>query len=132
MSVFFVKDKEWWRYDFVLKKNRYTQDGFKTKAKAKRAEAKRKEDLERPKEVTKTQTDMDFLELVNRRLDFIKAYLSEKHYADNLYQGKKWLKEWGKLQCTQITADMIYAYLFKRSKVSHITANKDLINLSHV
>ena len=35
MSVFLVKGKAWWRYDFVLKGNRYTQDGFKTKAKAK-------------------------------------------------------------------------------------------------
>jgi integrase len=55
--------------------------------------------------------------------------MSKRHYQDHLYQGKKWLKEWGKLQCTQITEDMIYAYLFKRSKVSHVTANKDLVSL---
>jgi len=31
-----------------------------------------------------------------RRLDFLKAYMSKRHYQDHLYQSKKWLKEWGK------------------------------------
>jgi len=72
---------------------------------------------------------MDFSELLNKRLDFVEAYMSKRHYTDQFYQGKKWIKEWDGLRCSQITGDMVYAYLFKRSKVSHATANKDLVSL---
>ena len=90
--------------------------------------AKRKEEINSPK-TEKIQTDMVFLELVNKRLDFLKAYRSEKHYKDHVSLGKKWINEWNKLLCSEITDEMIYKYLSRRSKVSHYTANKDLRNL---
>jgi integrase len=90
--------------------------------------ARRKEEINSPKTEI-IQTDMAFLKLVNKRLDFLKAYRSEKHYKDHLSLGKKWIKEWNKLLCSEITDEMIYKYLSRRSKVSHYTANKDLRNL---
>ncbi len=126
MSVFFVKDKKWWRYDFVLKKIRCTQDGFKTKTLAKRAEAKRKEEINNPKTETEIQTGITFFELLNKRLDFLKAYKTERYYTDTIYLAKRWVKEWKGLNCSDITTDMVQTYLIKRSKVSAYTANTDL------
>ena len=87
--------------------------------------AKRKEEINSPKTET-IQTDMVFLELVNKRLDFLKAYKTERYYTDTKYLAKKWLKEWEGLNCSEITTDMIQEYLIKRSKVSANTANSDL------
>jgi integrase len=123
MSIYLVKGKGW-RYDFTLNGSRHTNAWFKTKTEAKEAEAKRKEELKKPPQPT--PTDMGFLELVNRRLDHMKAYKSEKYYADNLYLAKKWMKEWGSLLCQEISTDMIQAYIIKRSSVSAYTANTDL------
>jgi integrase len=128
MSTYSTKNTGW-RYDFIHKGIRHTVSGFKTKTLARKAEAKRREELEQPKQETKIQADMDFTDLVNKRLAFVKAYMSKRHYLDQMYQSKKWVKEWDKLKCSQITEDMIYAYLLKRSGVSHATANKDLISL---
>jgi len=76
MSVYFVKGKGW-RYDFTHKAQRYTETWFKTKTEAKQAEARQKEELTNPKPVPETETDMAFLDLVNLRLDHVKAYKSE-------------------------------------------------------
>jgi integrase len=70
---------------------------------------------------------MDFLELVNRRLDYVKAYNSERHYTDHIYMAKRWIKEWGELQCREITPTMIQNFLLQRFReTSGYTANKDL------
>ena len=92
MSIYSVKGKGW-RYDFILKGTRYTGAWFRTKNEAKQAAAKRKEELENPAPVqetiatlaVETPTDMVFLDLVNRRLDHVKAYNSATHYRDHRY-----------------------------------------------
>ena len=90
MSVYFVKGKDkGWRYDFTLKGTRYTEAWFKTKTKAKKAEAKKREELKRPKKRETTQTDMDFLTLVNKRLDHVKNYDSQSHFKSVLYHSKR-------------------------------------------
>jgi len=125
MSVYFLKGKGW-RYDFTLKGIRYTNAWFKTKAEAKKAESKRKEEIQSPKQVRETPIAMGFLELVNRRLDHVKAYNSPSHYRDHLYMAKKWVKEWTGLSCDEIPQDKIQAFVITRSKVSPFTANKEL------
>ena len=84
MSIYFVKAKGW-RYDFMLNGVRYTQAGFKTKTKAKQAAADKRKEISEPRRETQTSTDMEFSELVNRRLDHVRAYNSMKHYQDNRY-----------------------------------------------
>jgi integrase len=131
MSVYFVKGKDkGWRYDFTLEGIRHTEAWFKTKTKAKQAESKRREELKNPKIPTpeeQIQIDMGFLELVNRRLDHVKAYNSERHYTDHIYMARRWIKEWEGLTCSEITTAMIQDYLLKRLKeTSPFTANKDL------
>ena len=129
MSLYLVKGKGW-RYDFTLNGKRYTKTWFKTKREAKQAEARRKEEIQNPEQNMITDpipTDMDFLELVNRRLDHIKEYNSERHYTDHIYFARRWCSYWGKKKCDDITVDMVQSFMLKRKrKVSAVTANKDL------
>ncbi|HDR16802.1 MAG TPA: site-specific integrase, partial [Desulfobacteraceae bacterium] len=127
MSVYFQKGKGW-RYDFTLNGTRYTQAWFKTKREAMAAEGQRKEEINNPKtiEAIETQTDMAFLELVNRRLDHVKAYNSESHYRDVGYHCRRWVKEWQEMMCGDITTGIIEDYLKKRLMVSSHVANKEL------
>ncbi|WP_035241959.1 site-specific integrase [Desulfobacter vibrioformis] len=129
MSLYFVKGKGW-RYDFTLNGKRYTKSWFTTKKEAKQAEAKRKEEVQNPEHTMITDpipTDMDFLELVNRRLDHIKEYNSEQHYEGHIYYARKWCAYWGDKKCSDITVDMVQSFLLKRKRdVSAVTANKEL------
>ncbi len=81
MSVYSIKGKGW-RYDFTLKSERYTQAWFKTKREAKQAEAAKRKEVMEPQNGSQILADMDFLQLVSRRLDHLEAYNSQKHYED--------------------------------------------------
>jgi hypothetical protein len=37
---------------------------------------------------------MAFLDLINKRLDYVMAYKSERYYADHIGMGKRLVKEW--------------------------------------
>lgn len=133
MSAYFVKGKGW-RYDFTHKGIRYTEAWFKTKREAKEAEEKKRQELKnQPKQADAegqgaetTPIDMAFLDLVNHRLDYVKAYKSQKYYIDHVYTARKLIQRWRNLNCSKITIQMVQAYLIARSKVSAYTANKDL------
>jgi integrase len=129
MSIYFQQGKGW-RMDFTQNGTRHTEAWFKTKALAKKAEAKRKEEINSPK--TETQIDMDFFELLNRRLDFLKAYKTDRYYTDTKYVAIRWSKEWASLNCSDITTAMVQSYLIRRSKISANTANSDLRYLKAV
>ncbi len=137
MSIYLVKGKGW-RYNFTLKGTRYTEAWFKTKSKAKKAEAERRKKVKNPNSTTeivksgeltnanqsRTQTGIEFLELVNLRFDYVKAYNSERHYTDHIYLARKWVKEWDQFLCDELTTEMIQKYLIKRqSQTSIYTAN---------
>ena len=115
MSVYLVKGKGW-RFDFTLKGTRQTGSWFKTRKEARAAESKRREELTRPKEETVTPTDMAFLDLVNRRLDHVRAYNTAAYYSSHVYYALKWVKEWEGLTFSQISPDMIEEYLIKRAE----------------
>ena len=128
MSIYSIKGKGW-RYDFTLKGVRYTHAWYKTKTAAKRAEADQRKEILEPKTETPTPTDMDFLDLVNRRLDHLKAYHSKAHYQDYRYRGRVWTKLWGHLKCSEVTRERVQAFVLRRSKVSAYTANRELVSL---
>ena len=96
------------------------------KNRGKKAEVERREELKNPKPVERTSTDMGFLELVNRRLDHVKAYNSERHYTDYIYLARRWTARWGDLLCNEITEDMVRDFVIERSSVSSHTANKEI------
>jgi len=125
MSVYSAKGKGW-RYDFTLKGERFTEAWFKTKREAREAEAKRREDLKNLKPSALTPIDMPFLELVNIRLDYVKAYNSERHYQEYQYMARRWVKTWPDFMCSEITRDMVERFAMDRKKVSAFTANKEI------
>ncbi|HVO67170.1 MAG TPA: tyrosine-type recombinase/integrase [Syntrophales bacterium] len=125
MSVYSVRGKGW-RYDFTLRGIRYTDAWFRTKSDAKQAAAKRKEDILSPKATIETPTDMGFLELVNRRLDHVKAYNSESHYMEHIGLARRWIRRWSKLKCSDLKVDEIERFVVERRKVSAYTANKEI------
>lgn len=128
MSVYLAKGKGW-RYDFTLKGTRYTESWFKTKAQAKQAEFKKREEVLNPRqepEATKAPTDMGFLELVNSRLDVLKEYKTQSYYNDNLYLFRRLVSRWKNLSCSEITNSMVQKYILERARVSHESANYDL------
>ena len=128
MSVYSIKGKGW-RYDFTLKGERYTQAWYKTKTKARQAEAEKRKEVLEPKKGTQIRIDMGFLQLVNERLDYIKDRHSKQHYADHKSMAKRWVQCWGRLQCTELTSQMIEVFLVLRKRVSPYTANNDLKSL---
>ena len=77
-------------------------------------------------EVEKTPTDMAFLDLVNRRLDHVKAYNSHSYYKTTVVLARGWVKKWGELTCSQITDNMVERFILERKKVSAFTANKEI------
>ena len=125
MSVYLVKNKGW-RYDFTRKGIRYTETWFKTKKEALRAEARKREVLRKPPEIQETPIDMGFLELVNRRLDHVKAYNSDRHYHEYFYMARRWIKVWGNLLCSEISSNMVEDFVLERSNVSNYVANKEI------
>ena len=125
MSVSLIKGRGW-RYDFVLKAKRYTSTYYKTKSEAREAERERREEIKNPKPEMKTPIDMDFLELVNKRLDHAEAYNSRDHYETFFYLGRYWTKKWMGLKCSEITSDMIQSFILNRAKISAYTANKEV------
>ena len=129
MSVYSIKGKGW-RYDFTLAGQRYTEAWFKTKRKALDAEAtKRKELNEPPPRETQTPTDMGFLDLVNLRLDHLKAYKSNKHFVESLYRARRWIRQWGAMNCSEMTQTIVERFILERSQVSSHTANQELKSL---
>ncbi len=128
MSSYFKKGKGW-RYDFTLKGVRHTEAWFKTKKQAMLAEATKREELKNPPLIQETPIDTGFLDLVNLKLDHVKAYNSKTHYRDYIYMARRWVKEWGKLSCAEITTDMIEKFVLKRSRVSAHVANREIRSL---
>ena len=127
MSVYLTKGKGY-RYDFKLSGARYTGAWFATKKDARQAEAERREATVNPKEESTAETpiDMTFLDMVNLRLDHVKAYNSESHYQTYSSVAKRWTNQWKEVHCGQITPQMVQDHLLRRRKVSGYTANKDL------
>ncbi len=125
MSVYSIRGKGY-RYDFTLKGQRYTQAWYKTKKEAKQAEADKRKEVLEPKKEAQVATDMDFLELVNRRLDHVRAYNSARHYDDYRHLAKRWVRRWGHTKCSEMRQEMVEQFILKRNRVSSYTANKDL------
>ena len=109
-----------------MKGLRYTEAGFKTKKEAQQAEARRREELLSPAPAMEVPTDTDFFELVNLRLDHVKAYNTFSHYRDYCYKAKKWVNLWGNMNCDDITTSMVEKFILQRSKVSSFTANNEI------
>lgn len=117
-----------WRYDFMIKGKRHTGEGYRTKAEAKQAEAKHREEVVSRKYL-REQTDMGFLDMINLRLDYLKDFSSEKYYYETKNRAGRWVKEFSNTPCGEIAPEAVESFLRKRKKVSAYTANSDLRSL---
>lgn len=125
MSIYSVKGKGW-RYDFKLRGKRYTNAWYKTKREARQAASQKREELKKPLAQTKIQTDIEFLELVNRWLDRIKVRRSDGYYEHCVYKARRWLKRWRHFKCSELTEEMMEAFVTERSKISNGAANREI------
>jgi integrase len=136
MSVY-SKQGKGWRYDFTLKGKRYTSNWLKTKTQAYLAEARRRDEVANggeamtpppppTTEVETTPTDMAFLDLVNKRLDYLKTYKSNTHYVQNVHIARRLVKAWPGVGCRQISPDMVQQYIAQRGGGAPSAANKEL------
>jgi integrase len=67
------------------------------------------------------------VQLLEKRLEYVKAYHTQAYFKMNLCYSKKWVKTLGPLKCDEISKNMIQEYLIKRKKeTSAFSANKDL------
>src|SRR5690606_6968108 len=105
---------------------------FKKKRKALDAESEKRKELDRPRKEKKAEqenveTGITFLEMVEKRLDYLKEWTTRSHYQDNRYRARAWVKLWGRLPADTIDTPMIEQFLRKRRKqVSAATANAEL------
>ena len=106
MSTYFEPGRGW-KYDFQFKKRRHQSNYYKTKTEARETEAERRKELKNPVPIPETPTDMAFLTLVNKRMDYLQAYRSNSHYMETKYLAKRWVKEWKKRLCSEISSDDI-------------------------
>jgi integrase len=125
MSVFSEKGRGW-KYDFQFNKRRYQSSYYRTKTEAREAEAEKRRDLKNPVPIPETPTDMAFLTLVNKRLDYLQAYRSNAHYMETKYMARRWVKEWKSKLCSEIDSGEIQCFVLKRRRVSNFTANKEI------
>lgn len=126
MSVYYSEKRKRYRYEFIVKGIRYTGTWYKLKTEAKDAEGKRKEEIKNPKQQTMTPIDINFLTLVNKRLDYVNSHNSMSHYRNYRYNARRWVRKWGRLMCGELTRDMVQRHINERLNISPYTANQDL------
>ena len=142
MSVYKIKGKRKYRFDFVLKGQRYGSAIYKTKSEAENAEkAKRLEVLKQNGNMVNQQEGTDlksnnellFEELLCLKLDDLIGRKKKKQYNEYCYKGKRWLKLWGKSPCSRITSIQVSKFFNKRNvEVSAHTANSEIRHLKAV
>jgi integrase len=134
MAIFFVKGKGW-RYTFHVNKVQYSRAYFKTKSEAKRTQLAHKEMVLNPPPPVPAQeekTPITFGELVDKRLDYVKAHNTKIYYCDYVYMARRWVEKWDEIPCENITRSMIEEFILDRSLVSNHAANRDLRYLKAV
>jgi integrase len=129
MSICFKKGKGW-RFDFTLQGKRHTSRLFKTKAAARQAEAKTREELENPAPVVETPTDMAFSALADEYLDHARRKFAEKTYRYKAYVYLQFLKFAGDITAREITMQRIETCLRTRpTNINYNRHRKDLCAL---
>jgi integrase len=115
MSVFRHQGK--WRYEFMIKGERYSKSGYETKQAARDAEAEARRDLKR--------MNMDFIRLCAARLKDLKINRSKKYLKENARLIKILIKRW-KQQKTITKQDVVDYIQEVAEKRGANVANKEL------
>ena len=83
----------------------------------------KKKGVNNPPPEPKTPTDMAFLDLVNRRLDYLKDHKTENYFRDTLYMAKRWAGLWGTMYCGEI----VVRYLHIKFEDPSLIISRDII-----
>lgn len=142
MSVCLVKPGTY-RYDIMVKGQRYTGSGFRSEKEALIAQEARRKEVGRhliKREIMMEQQlilspaslkDMAFDELLVMRLRVLEKRPTKRHFEDTKLLAKRWRKEWGGKMCSQIEPKDIERFRMERAnEASNSTANKELTNLN--
>lgn len=115
-----------WFYKFDLRGKTYKESGFLTREEALEAEAQARIKSGR------SVTTMVFSQMVDLRLDSVKAYCRPEHYRKNISRLKKFA-DWSNLPLNDIAPDLIRSRLVELSKtMSAALVNKHLVALRSV
>jgi integrase len=113
-------------YQFDLKRKTYKESGFLTKAEAESAEARARI------RAGLAPIRMEFSQMVNLRLDYVKAYCTPGHYQANVTRLKRF-RDWGGHAIEEISSDIVRTRMVDLSQtMSHALANKHLVALKSV
>jgi len=115
-----------WCYRFWVDKTLYKQCGFRTQKEARAAEDAAKLQLKR------LSTGTMFLLAVSKRLDYLQAYTTPKHYRDNLAMLRRF-PEWQDLLLQEISPQMVRDKLMALARdLGNHNANRHLVALRAV
>jgi integrase len=87
---------------------------YPTKKEAEKAERAEIERIE--KEQIRPTRKMGLKELMNKRLDYIQTYQSGHYYKENRRYFKLMLSEWGEIDATEVSKEMIHGLIIKEAK----------------
>jgi integrase len=105
-----------WYYKFTYEGETYfSKTIFKSQLEAKRAENQRFKDVEKDAKSTGI-VDIDLLELINQRLDYVQAAKSEKYYQETKYYLGMLLNKIGNESVKSISSAIILNILIEYSK----------------
>lgn len=115
-----------WYYQFMRAGETFKESGFNSRAEAEDAEARARIKAGAP------TTHMAFSQMVNLRLDYVKAHCTPDHYRKNISRLKQFA-DWKRHDLMAITPDMVRRKMIRLSEtMSNALANKHLIALKSV
>jgi hypothetical protein len=104
-----------WYYKFTYDGETYFSKAiYRTQNAARKAEVAKNNEVEMSKYDTEP-TDINLLELINLRMDYVEAARSQKYYEESMYYLKMLYNELGDMQVRSISSAVILNLLIKFS-----------------
>lgn len=91
-----------------------------------------KEEVRNPTPAVKEKIAITFGDLVDKRLDYVKAHHTKIYYDAYIYMARRWIDKWDHIPCDAIARNMVEEFILDRSLISSHAANKDLRYLKAV
>jgi len=117
-----------WYYKFsYLGKTYFSKAIYHTKQEASKAERYRYNEVEERSRNINSNSEMELQDLINLRLDYVKAAKSSKYYRESRYYLKKLYNNFGNLSVKEITKSDLQKFLIDQSKKQHSQKNDNYV-----
>jgi integrase len=124
------KTKYGWRYQFMHKRQEYSKSGFKTKAEALAAEAKKRKEVKSAKTSEPEPKQLDFASLAIEYLEWGERRFAAKTWKYKRYVFNEFMQQAGNLPLADIKIPVLESYLSTRhSNTNYNRHRKDLCAL---